>query len=453
MTSSDQDIAAVFATHGQATAGLPEDVVRLAHLLGRIHGDVLIASENKGYHLYMASPFLLEKDGRVELTKRHLAVNASRYFGLGEVYKDFSERRRDKCGLCMKSRRPYRVSELQDAYLPLSKRGYPEFGDGKITDKVVERHEIDDGLGNMIPDHPGIVIPLAQLPPDHPAISYMAAREGGPVDLGLLGHMYGAAWCEVEAPEDREIGRFYAKRHRGWKDTPQGRIIFHGYIRGVRRIWQGRYLEAEDESGHFVWHPYEKGWIRDSYRPEPGSALVYVPPFDQPWINGAGPNFGVGHPGGAHVGELAGACRNAHGVLRHRLPRKQRRVRGCYMAACPVAHTSASGYTGALPAGGSVYTLTGLRGTRASAHRDPGTPAGWPRCAGCRCRAVPRTPSGRRGWRRSCAGWTEEAATSRSSSAYRQRPARRGSRRHGVPTLLPDVPTHREVEEHLERAP
>ncbi|MFM2199801.1 MAG: hypothetical protein RLZZ505_3233 [Verrucomicrobiota bacterium] len=62
MTSSDRDIAAVFATHGQAAAGFPEDVVRLAHQLGRIHGDVLIASENKGYHLYMASPFLLEKD-------------------------------------------------------------------------------------------------------------------------------------------------------------------------------------------------------------------------------------------------------------------------------------------------------------------------------------------------------------------------------------------------------
>lgn len=62
MTSSDKDIAAVFATHGQSTAGLPADVVRLAHQLGRIHGDVLIASESRGYHLYMASPFLLEKD-------------------------------------------------------------------------------------------------------------------------------------------------------------------------------------------------------------------------------------------------------------------------------------------------------------------------------------------------------------------------------------------------------
>jgi len=58
MTSSDQEIAAVFATHGQATSGLPPEVVNLAHLLGRIHGDVLISSESHGYHLKMASPAL-----------------------------------------------------------------------------------------------------------------------------------------------------------------------------------------------------------------------------------------------------------------------------------------------------------------------------------------------------------------------------------------------------------
>ena len=190
MNSANQQITDLFMTHGGVTDALPSEVRALAHAMGQIHGDILISSESSGYHLNMASPVLLAQDGRVELSKRHLAVNASRYFGFGDFEK-LKPRSRDKCGLCMKSRRPYRVSELLDM-LPLSLRGFPEFGDGKITDKVVTRHEIDDGNGNLIPDHPGIVTPLLQLPPDHPALAYLAAREGVPVNIGLMDPMYSA---------------------------------------------------------------------------------------------------------------------------------------------------------------------------------------------------------------------------------------------------------------------
>lgn len=137
--ADDYDFASLFVTHGGATAGLPPEVVRLAQQLSRIHGDVLISSETGGYHLNMASPYLLATEGRVELQKRHMAVNASRFFGFGE-YEDLSPRRRDKCGLCMKSRRPYRVSELYDM-APLAQRGFPEFGVGTVMEKAATRHE------------------------------------------------------------------------------------------------------------------------------------------------------------------------------------------------------------------------------------------------------------------------------------------------------------------------
>ncbi len=286
MASADKDIASLFVTHGGATSGLPPEVVRLAQQLSEIHGDIGISSETGGYHLNMASPYLLATSGRDELMKRHLAVNASMYFGLGE-YEDMSPRKRDKCGLCMKSRRPYRVSELYE-YPPLSKRGFPEFGAGKIVEKAADRYEIDDGNGNMIPDHPGIVTPVIMLPPEHQARHYLASREGGPANLAHLHKMFGLSWCTHEAPENRDIGRWYAKRHVGWKDTPQGRIIFNGFIRGVRRIWQGRYLEHEDDQNHYVWHPYQQQWIRDAYRLSPQEDWVFVPPFDLPFINGAG---------------------------------------------------------------------------------------------------------------------------------------------------------------------
>ena len=286
MASSDNDIAALFCTHGASTAGLPPEVVRLANLLGSLHGDINISSESGGYHLNMAAPHLLVRDGRAELSAKHLAVNASKYFGFGE-YEDLSDRRKDKCALCMKDHRPYRVSELLN-YLPLSQRGFPEMGQAKLVDSINERHEIDDGHGNMIPDHPGAVIPLAKLAPDHAALLYLANREGGPVDIGLMTQMFAASWCESEAPESREIGRWYARRHAGWKDTPQGRIIFNGLINGVRRIWQGRYLEHADATSHWIWHPYQRGWFRDAYRSSPQEDWIYIPPFDQPYLNGAG---------------------------------------------------------------------------------------------------------------------------------------------------------------------
>jgi hypothetical protein len=113
---------------------------------------------------------------------------------------------------------------------------------GKVIDTKARNHLIDDGRGNMIPDHPGKVIPLSQLPADHPALFYME-------------QMLGLAWCEEEAPIDREIGRFYRKLHYRWRDTPQGRIIFHAYIRGIRQLWQGRYLEHADDTTHWMCPP------------------------------------------------------------------------------------------------------------------------------------------------------------------------------------------------------
>lgn len=59
---------------------------------------------------------------------------------------------------------------------PLSVRLEGMNDEGKVIDTKARKHLIDDGLGNMIPDHPGVVIPLSQLPPDHPALFYMGQR-------------------------------------------------------------------------------------------------------------------------------------------------------------------------------------------------------------------------------------------------------------------------------------
>ena len=144
-----------------------------------------------------------------------------------------SERKRDKCAYCMKSKTPYRVSNLLQMR-PLGERGHGKV-EGKVIEKAVNRHLIDDGRGNMIPDHPGVVVPITQLPEGHPAVFYHNQRGfGGRFEI--LEKQFGMAWCEEEAPPDRDIGRFYRRLHDSWRDTPQGRLIIHGYIRGLLSI-------------------------------------------------------------------------------------------------------------------------------------------------------------------------------------------------------------------------
>jgi hypothetical protein len=208
-------------THGASLDVVPEEARRLADRLSAIHGDVHLANEASGWHLYMASPLLIAQGQKNEIHKRHLAVNAARYFGWGDKFQKMSPRSRDKCALCMKSKTSYKVTDLLNMP-PLSVRLEGMKDEGKVIDSGKRKHLIDDGLGNMIPDHPGVVIPLSQLPADHPANFDMAQRGLTP-RIPAMEKMFGLAWCEEEAPIDREIGRFYRKLHYGWRDIPQGR--------------------------------------------------------------------------------------------------------------------------------------------------------------------------------------------------------------------------------------
>lgn len=75
-----------------APAALSDDKLQLAHQLSAIHGDVRVAQEKNGLHFYMASPECLQQDGRSEITKKHLAVNATKA-AAGDKF----------CAMCMKT--------------------------------------------------------------------------------------------------------------------------------------------------------------------------------------------------------------------------------------------------------------------------------------------------------------------------------------------------------------
>ncbi|MDF1863078.1 MAG: hypothetical protein P1U87_22875 [Verrucomicrobiales bacterium] len=75
--------------------------MRLAEALSRIHGQVSVARETGGLHLYMASPAKLTLTGDKELRSRHLAVNAEKFFSLGDWQPQRGKYDHDLCGMCM----------------------------------------------------------------------------------------------------------------------------------------------------------------------------------------------------------------------------------------------------------------------------------------------------------------------------------------------------------------
>lgn len=254
-------------------ADVPDCVKRLAAALARIHGETQIKNEKKGRHIYMASPAVLLTDGRKELSSRHLSVNADRYFGLGRFARIKGTYNNDNSGLCHKTNNKYLVSALL-SMPPLSKRGIPDAKTGvRISTRA--RHLVDDGRGNMIPDHPGETIPVTDLFPGHPAYDYLVGRR---YDLKTLWAQFRCSYCLTEAPMSREMERFYRRMPGDFRDTPQGRIIFYADIQGVQKSWQARIIDkVEHERLHYYWHPYKQQWVL--VRMKLGDTWTLLPEF------------------------------------------------------------------------------------------------------------------------------------------------------------------------------
>jgi len=275
MTELGQQVeAALRARNGRSLEAYPAEVIRLAEALSRVHGQVQVTQEAHGIHLYMADPGLRVTDGdEKEERSKHLAVNASKYFGLGE-WHTLKPWQREKVCHCMKDGRSYRVRELLSMQLSATRN--PNARPGGVSFAAANAVMIQDENGNTIPDHPGRVTPILELPEDHPAVWYLRNRG---YDLELLWQMFRTSWCEEEAPPIRGQ-RGYRPLVDGWTNTPQSRVIFYGDIRGVQTIWQGRYLDHHDETRLFVFHPYRRHWVQAAERQDELSPWMWLPPYN-----------------------------------------------------------------------------------------------------------------------------------------------------------------------------
>ncbi len=208
----------------------PPEVQILAEALSARHGDVSVRFESSGLHLYMAAPCELESDGRIELEKCHLAVNADRFLRRGRFAAMPRTVNEDRSAQCMKCGKGYLVSRLL-AWPKLDDRGIKDTTH-KVKVSSATACLVDDGRGNKIPPPPGRCRLITELPHDHVAVQYLVGRQ---YDLPTLVRQFRCSYCEEELPEDHELGIGYRRLAAGFNDTPQGRIIFFGDIDGVQK--------------------------------------------------------------------------------------------------------------------------------------------------------------------------------------------------------------------------
>lgn len=229
---------------GFEKTGLPENLRGLANTLVHIHGSgQILRKKDNTFELRIPDPELLAADGDKELNSKHLYVNLSK-----------AHEGRTNAARCVKDGRIYHIESLL-SMLPLEER-LPNIKKSikrRVSYVDYTRFLDKDENGNLIPAGPGEVVPLTDLPEDHPAIHYIRARDFTPKQLV---EQFSAAFCIKENPRLK-----YAALPGGFCRTPQGRIIFYVEQLGAKRGWQARQLELDKDGYRYLWHPYKNEWV------------------------------------------------------------------------------------------------------------------------------------------------------------------------------------------------
>ncbi len=250
-------------THSDSIEGLPKDVLWLAESLAARHGRLLISREKNGLHMNMACPKCLEAEGEIELRKRHLAVNADKFFSTG---KWAGQPNRDAVGKCMKCGAVFKMTQLQK-YASLEQRGITTHGRNGIVfaDNTPWLRTLADGT--TVPGGPGVdgdmvgIVPITSLHPTHPARWYLESR--GFNVAQLYEHMR-VSYCALEWQENREQKRFMRHLAGGFRDSHQGRIVFFADMAGRQTGYQSRVIEQEllqnGVRSKAFWNGYSNAW-------------------------------------------------------------------------------------------------------------------------------------------------------------------------------------------------
>lgn len=244
---------------------LPREVSRFVRALVNKHGGGRLSQEAKGLHLYLPCPKCLEEKGSRELDSKHLTVNVDKYFSAGR-FKNQPAKKAKWSAMCHKDNAHMMSVEQLLQYPSISLRGYDS--EVRLTIAVQDESSlVNDGKGNKIPRHPGKVVSLKELPTSHPAVEYLLKRG---YDIDSLHRQFRTSYCYEEWPEEEPSGASQGWKYKrlpgGWKDTPQGRIIFYVDVHGVQKGWQARLIDKVEGDWRWYWHPYDNQWEAVEYK-------------------------------------------------------------------------------------------------------------------------------------------------------------------------------------------
>lgn len=267
-----------------SAANAPSEILKWVKRFQSAHDCPMILSrETSGYHLYLPCPECLETHGKRELQDPKYSINLSMLAGLGDEFRDntnngwmpadihardsLEKRREYGSGICMRTRSsstPHRIPISELLHMGTVTERFPDIMTKASVSGAVgsaEREEMweeDPVSGGLCPPLAGDLIPLCDLPPDHPAVEYMVGRGFQPARLQ---EQFRLSFCRKEYPVGQK-GIFYRRMPGGWMDTPQHRIIFHSLIDGIPMTWQGRLIEkvSDDLLNRFMLHPYAGGF-------------------------------------------------------------------------------------------------------------------------------------------------------------------------------------------------
>jgi hypothetical protein len=257
---------------------LPPEAADLISKLSLMHGAGTISNESNGIHLYIPCPVCLQTHGESELYKRHLAVNLSKYYGLGKFRLARMDATFERCANCMKHEEGFTLNRLLTRFDPISTRA-PSAQTQTAMKVVTRRCVIIDENGRTIPDHPGLTTAILALPEAHPARMYLQQRS---FNLARLTEQFRLAFCYQEAPDSEELHRFHKKLCGGFRNTPQNRLIFYADVGGAQVGWQARIIDHVVGDIKYYLHPYTNQWQAVEQRVN-GKWICQLDTTQYPW--------------------------------------------------------------------------------------------------------------------------------------------------------------------------
>lgn len=266
----------------------------IARLLS-IHGvgTIYFNRASNEIELRLPDPKLLKSDGNKELYSQHLYVNISKY--INGKHKAPAR--------CVKTGSIYSIHQLL-AMQPLPDRknelGWdPAYYLNRIKHKIVLPETLDANdesykLENKDIISPGDLIPITQLPSNHPAVVYLNSR--GYTNLKLIEDQFDCAFCCKENPQLKHIQvRDSAEKQLQFNpllaSSPQGKIIFFAKHFGVKVLWQARVIEYIIGDSRYFYQYYGEddprtGFVRVATKnPETNKYNVPIPPFTKSCVN------------------------------------------------------------------------------------------------------------------------------------------------------------------------